>query len=458
MSLYQGGLTAVLGVPSFVVTLGGLMSFRGAAFLVADGKTQPVNDEFFQRLGGGYDGGIGVAATWVLAALVIAGLFVRMVQQAPRAPAPRDAVRAAVDGHCCWWRCRASCVLAFAAAMNSYQISSKTEPQGIPIPVLIWAAVAVVLSFIVHRTRFGRYVFAMGGNPDAAALVGIPVKRVTLMLFALLAVLITIAAIVSIARLNAGTNSLGTGMELYVIAAAVIGGTALAGGSGSILGSVLGALIMQSLDSGMLLLDVSIGKRMVIIGQVLIVAVVFDVLYRRRFGEQLMSAIAASEPLVELRDIRKAFGGVHAVDGVSVNLYPGEVVARARPQRRRQVDADEDAGRRVPDRLRRDAHRRADACTSARPADAQTLGIETIYQTLALADNLDSVANLFLGREKLTPWRTLDDHFMEGAGAQGVPTASTRTSPTSACRCGGCRAGSGRWWRSRARCTSTRAS
>lgn len=284
VALYQGGLTAVLGVPSFVVTLGGLMSFRGAAFLVADGKTQPVNDEFFQRLGGGYDGGIGTAASWVLAALVAIVLFARMLQkrrarqrhEMPVEPLWLDLLLTALP---------VVVVFAFAATMNNYQISSKTEAQGIPIPVLIWAVVAVVLSFIVHRTRFGRYVFAMGGNPDAAALVGIPVKRVTLMLFALLAVLVTIAAIVSIARLNAGTNSLGTGMELYVIAAAVIGGTALAGGSGSIFGSVLGALIMQSLDSGMLLLDVPIGKRMVIIGQVLIVAVVFDVLYRKKFGE-----------------------------------------------------------------------------------------------------------------------------------------------------------------------------
>jgi len=284
VSLYQGGLTAVLGVPSFVVTLGGLMSFRGAAFLVADGKTQPVNDEFFQRLGGGYDGGIGTTATWVLALLVAAVLFARMLQkrrarqrhEMPVEPLWLDMLLTAVP---------VAVVCAFAATMNNYQISSKTEGQGIPIPVLIWAVVAVVLSFIVHRTRFGRYVFAMGGNPDAAALVGIPVRRVTLMLFALLAVLVTIAAIVSIARLNAGTNSLGSGMELYVIAAAVIGGTALAGGSGSIFGSVLGALIMQSLDSGMLLLDVPIGKRMVIIGQVLIVAVVFDVLYRKKFGE-----------------------------------------------------------------------------------------------------------------------------------------------------------------------------
>ena len=285
VSLYQGSLTAVLGVPSFVVTLGGLMSFRGAAFLVADGKTQPVSDEFFLSLGGGYDGAIGVTASWVLAAVVAVALLLlvankRRVQRSYGVPGNAlwvDALLVTVP---------IAIVLGFVAAMNSYQIPNKSAPQGVPIPVLIWAAVALVLSFIVKRTRFGRYVFAMGGNPDAAALVGIPVKRVTLMLFVLLAVLITVAAIVSVARLNAGTNSLGTGMELYVIAAAVIGGTALAGGSGSILGSVLGALIMQSLDSGMLLLDVSIGKRMVIIGQVLIAAVVFDVLYRRWTGEQ----------------------------------------------------------------------------------------------------------------------------------------------------------------------------
>jgi D-xylose transport system permease protein len=285
VSLYQGALTAVLGVPSFVVTLGGLMSFRGAAFLVADGKTQPVTNEFFLRLGGGYDGAVGVTASWLLAGamcLVMAfGTFNKRRMQhrfgVTSNPLWLDLATLALP---------AGIVLGFAATMNAYQIPNKAAPQGIPIPVLIWAAVALTLSFIVRRTRFGRYVFAMGGNPDAAALVGIPVKRVTLMLFALLGVLLTIAAVVTVARLNAGTNSLGTGMELYVIAAAVIGGTALAGGSGSILGSVLGALIMQALDSGMLLLDVSIGKRMVIIGQVLIAAVVFDVLYRKWTGEQ----------------------------------------------------------------------------------------------------------------------------------------------------------------------------
>ena len=284
VSLYQGALTAMLGVPSFVVTLGGLMSFRGAAFLVADGKTQPVSDAFFQRLGGGFDGAIGVQASWALAAalVVLVGLKTWLRRRAkasygvPNPPVWLDALVAALP---------ALIAVGFVATMNAYQIPTKDAPQGVPIPVLIWGGVAVALSFIVHRTRFGRYVFAIGGNPEAAALVGIPVRRVTLMLFALMGVLITIAAVVSIARLNAGTNSLGTGMELFVIAAAVIGGTALAGGSGSILGSVLGALIMQSIDSGLLLLDISIGLRYVIIGQVLIAAVVFDVVYRRVTGD-----------------------------------------------------------------------------------------------------------------------------------------------------------------------------
>jgi D-xylose transport system permease protein len=280
VSMYQGALTAMLGVPS----LGGLMSFRGAAFLVADGKTQPVNDAFFQRLGGGFDGAIGTSASWAVAGVMCVALLWGTVSKR------RAKDRYGVPNNPLWLDAAivllpVAIVLAFTATMNAYQIPSKEAPQGIPIPVLIWALVALALSFIVHRTRFGRYVFAMGGNPEAAALVGIPVRRVTLMLFALMGVLITIAAIVSIARLNAGTNSLGTSMELYVIAAAVIGGTALAGGSGSILGSVLGALIMQSIDSGMLLLDVSIGVRYVIIGQVLIAAVVFDVLYRKFTGD-----------------------------------------------------------------------------------------------------------------------------------------------------------------------------
>jgi len=285
IALYQGWLAAYLGVPSFVVTLGGLMSFRGAAFLVADGKTQPVTDASFLLLGGGLDGALGPVASWLLGAVAAAWLAMRMLARRRAARAHGVAQRAllpdlAITG------VFIALVLGFVATMNAYRIGDKPQGQGIPIPVLIWGVVVWVLAFIVNRTRFGRYVYAIGGNPEAAMLAGIPVRRVLLQLFVLLAVMVTVAAVVAVSRLNAGTNSLGTGMELYVIAAAVIGGVALSGGSGSVLGSLLGALVIQFLDSGMLLVDVAIGWRMVIIGQVLIVAVVFDVLYRRAVGER----------------------------------------------------------------------------------------------------------------------------------------------------------------------------
>ncbi|MDP9044968.1 MAG: ABC transporter permease [Pseudomonadota bacterium] len=286
IGLYQGWLTAYLGVPSFVVTLGGLMSFRGVAFLIAEGKTQPVTDPVFLALGGGLDGSLGPTISWALgfalAALVVWGTVARRRNQRAHGFALRPL----------WFDAALAigfsvAALVFVAVMNAYRLSGKPAGQGVPIPVVIWGAVVMVMAFIVRRTRFGRYVYAIGGNPEAALLVGIPVRRVMLKLFLLLSLLVTIAAVVSVARLNAGTNSLGTSMELYVIAAAVIGGVALSGGSGTVLGSVLGALIIQFLDSGLLLMDVSIGKRMVIIGQVLIVAVVFDVIYRRWTGEKL---------------------------------------------------------------------------------------------------------------------------------------------------------------------------
>jgi D-xylose transport system permease protein len=286
IALYQGWLVAYLGVPSFVVTLGGLMSFRGAAFLVADGKTQPVSDPTFLMIGGGLEGSLGPLWSWALGLSLAALLVWNTASKRGRAQSNGFPLRPL------WFDVALTSffvvvLLGFVALMNAYVLADKGQGQGIPIPVVIWGVVVMGMAFIVNRTAFGRYVYAIGGNPEAALLVGIPVKRVMLKLFLLLAVMVTVAAVVSVSRLNAGTNSLGSNMELYVIAAAVIGGVALSGGSGTVLGSVLGALIIQFLESGLLLLDVGIGMRMVLIGQVLIVAVVFDVLYRRATGERM---------------------------------------------------------------------------------------------------------------------------------------------------------------------------
>lgn len=284
--LYQGWLSAYLGVASFVVTLGGLVSFRGIAFLFSDGRTQPISDPTFLLIGGGLDGAIGTTASWTIAAVASLILVVNTIQRRRSMQShglqPRPLLfDLLISGFFI------AVILLFVGVMCSYQIQSKTEPQGIPNPVLIWAVVVAFISFIVNRTSFGRYIYAIGGNPEAANLVGIPVRWVTLKIFMLLGVMTTIAAMVAISRLNAGTASLGTGMELYAIAAAVIGGVALSGGSGSVLGTVLGALIIQFLESGLLLMEVGVGQRLVIIGQVLIVAVVFDVIYRRATGERL---------------------------------------------------------------------------------------------------------------------------------------------------------------------------
>ncbi|OWK25136.1 hypothetical protein AJ87_13965 [Rhizobium yanglingense] len=138
------------------------------------------------------------------------------------------------------------------------------------------------MTFVATRLRFGRYVFAIGGNPEAAELAGIKTRWVTVRIFALMGLLCAIAGAISTARLNAATNAQGELDELYTIAAAVIGGTSLAGGTGTIAGAMLGALVMQSLQSGMVLLGIDSPLQRIVVGVVLVVAVWLDTVYRAR--------------------------------------------------------------------------------------------------------------------------------------------------------------------------------
>jgi len=164
--------------------------------------------------------------------------------------------------------------------MNSYNKPRSDIARGIPVPVLILIVTVIAMTMFTKLIRFGRYVFAIGGNPEDAELSGINVKKVTMMIFVLMGLLCGIAAIITTARLIAGVNSMGLLTELSVIAAAVIGGTSLNGGSGSITGAILGAVIMQSLENGMVLLGAGSAERQVVIGLVLIAAVWFDTLYK----------------------------------------------------------------------------------------------------------------------------------------------------------------------------------
>jgi D-xylose transport system permease protein len=156
--------------------------------------------------------------------------------------------------------------------------------HGIAIPVLIAIGVGVAVTFLATRTRFGRYIYAIGGNPEAAELAGVNTRLVIVKTFTLMGLLAAVAAAISIARLNAATNAEGTLAELLVIAAAVIGGTSLAGGVGTVAGAMLGAVLMQSLQSGMVLLGVDTPLQSIVVGAVLVAAVGLDIIYRRRMG------------------------------------------------------------------------------------------------------------------------------------------------------------------------------
>jgi D-xylose transport system permease protein len=287
VGLFQGWWVAYRGIPALVVTLAGLLMFRGAAFLVAEGQTIAPLDETYQRLGGGAAGSIGVTASWIIGAAGCAWLVwyvwttrrERAKYAADQAPIWIDAVKVLAG---------AAAIAAFVGVMARYPDITRADDNGgapgmgIGVPVLILIAVVVALTFIAHRTRFGRYVFAYGGNPEAALLAGINTKWLLVKIFVLMGILSAVAAVITTARLNSGANSIGQSAELYAIAAAVVGGTSLAGGDGSVMRAVVGALFIQSLDSGMLMLDVVVAKRQIVIGLVLILASWFDVAYTRR--------------------------------------------------------------------------------------------------------------------------------------------------------------------------------
>ncbi len=295
----HGTIIAFLKVPSFIVTLGGLLVWRGATWFVTSGQTVAPMNPTFRLMGGGTEGSIGATASWIVglvACVAIVGAIINARKQRKRFGFPRRPMWAE------YFLSILSCALVLGAVwvaniyywpVNIARRYAEAEgiawpegglmiPHGIAVPVLIAVGVGIVMTFISTRLRFGRYVFALGGNPEAAELAGIKTRWVTVRIFALMGILCAIAAAISTARLNAATNAQGELDELYTIAAAVIGGTSLAGGVGTVAGAMLGALVMQSLQSGMVLLGIDSPLQRIVVGIVLVLAVWADTVYRAR--------------------------------------------------------------------------------------------------------------------------------------------------------------------------------
>ena len=295
----HGWLAGYQGIPSFIVTLGGLLIWRNVSWYTTTGQTIAPLDRTLLRFGGA-EGTLGPTLSWIVAALACAAAVwaiwsARRNKQShnfPVKPAWAEALLTLLI---------LAAVLGFTAILSSYPIPEarlrrmfeargETLPEGytlghgLPISVLILIVVAVTMTVIARKTRFGRYIFATGGNPDAAALSGIDTRWLTVKVFALMGFLAGLSALVAQARLQSHANDIGTLDELRVIAAAVIGGTALAGGVGTIYGAILGALIMQSLQSGMGMVGVDTPFQNIVVGLVLVVAVWIDAVYRKRLG------------------------------------------------------------------------------------------------------------------------------------------------------------------------------
>lgn len=295
----NGWLVGYQGVPAFIVTLGGLLIWRNVGWYLTSGQTLGPLDPTFLKFGGS-EGTLGVTLSWIVGALAAAAAVwavwrARQVKERHEFPVKPIGAEVALSVLI------AASILGFVYFLNSYLIPDArlkrmfeargevmpegyTEGFGLPISVVVVIVVAIVMTIIALRTRFGRYIFAAGGNPDAAELSGINTRWLTVKVFALMGILCGLSAVIAQARLQNHTNDLGTLDELRVIAAAVIGGTALSGGVGTIYGAILGALIMQSLQSGMAMVGAEAPFQNIVVGVVLVLAVWLDIQYRKRTG------------------------------------------------------------------------------------------------------------------------------------------------------------------------------
>ena len=256
-------------IPPFIITLGMLTIARGLALTLSGGSSIPVVDPSFQTIGGAYIPRVATIIILIIAAALFVVSIFRGAAQGRKFGASglgEKEISTIVTA-----------ILGFALAFfifGSY--------GGIPVPVAIFAIISGVAIFALGNTRFGRRLYALGGNEEAARLSGINVFQTKIIVYVAISVLSGLAGIILASRLNGASPNLGTMFELDAIAAVVIGGTSLSGGSGTIGGSIIGALIIGVLNNGMSLLGISTFYQLIIKGLIITLAVWFDVLQKRK--------------------------------------------------------------------------------------------------------------------------------------------------------------------------------
>jgi D-xylose transport system permease protein len=305
-------LTAYVNIPAFIVTLGGLLAWRGVILGLSRGETIPLRLQTFKAIGQGY---VGPIVGWVIAAIAVAAIILMSITRS-RARRSHGMGAASLRTTLLRVLIPSAVIIGFVYMMNAYELAPG-QSAGIPNPVIIFLAIALAGAFLTQNTTFGRYLYAIGGNPDAARLSGINIRRHILAVFCIMGALTGVASIIYTARVGSASPDAGQLLELDAIAACVIGGTSLMGGRGTVFGAILGALIMASLDNGMSLKNVEPYLQNIIKGAILVAAVGLDMAFEPR--EQSRAKVEtylfvivyrALYPLLRADDLRLSVGRV----------------------------------------------------------------------------------------------------------------------------------------------------
>ncbi|SEE68802.1 putative multiple sugar transport system permease protein [Arthrobacter alpinus] len=279
---WQGFFVAYVGIPAFIVTLAGMLLFRGANQLFGKSLTIPVPKEF-QSIGAGYLPEIGPNTGYNNLTLLIGILGVAALVWG-ELRSRRRAVELGSNVKPLWVTVVKVAVFGAVILYVTYLFATGRPGTSFPIPGIILGVLVLVYGFISSRTTIGRHVYAVGGNRHAAALSGVKSKRTDFLVMLNMSMIAGLAGMIFVARANASGPSDGVGWELDAIAAVFIGGAAVTGGVGTVMGSMIGGLVMAVLNNGLQLLGVGSDWTQIIKGLVLLAAVVFDV-YNKSQGK-----------------------------------------------------------------------------------------------------------------------------------------------------------------------------
>jgi D-xylose transport system permease protein len=272
IGLFQGSVVTRFGIPSFVVTLAGLIGWQGVLlWVLGDTGTVNITDPTIVDLAGTFYSG---ATAWILAGVVVAAFAAATLNaRRRRLAAGLEAAAPVVVGA----RIGAVAVVTFGV------VAVLTQDRGVPLALLILLGFVVFFDYIVRRTRFGRHILAVGGNAEAARRAGIQVNWIRISVFAIASAMAACGGILAASRLLAvNQSSGGSDLLLLAIAGPVIAGTSLFGGRGTVWSALLGGLIIGSISNGMDLLALSSSVKFMVTGAVLLAAVVIDAAARQR--------------------------------------------------------------------------------------------------------------------------------------------------------------------------------